>query len=273
MIVLGAATAEGVSGYLPGNPDPRRRRRTPLRTTDALPAWFGGRCVAARRGCLGCPQRVPHRMRGLEWLTSLRRDSCEDVGLHLWSCLVALPALRGRLRRRRRRQQAGGGGGARRPTAAEPQRSVTIYSSLPLQGASRPQSEDVIKGIEARAQGAGDKAGDFTIKYESLDDATAAAGKWDAGPDKGQRPQGRAGRHDDRLHRRVQLGRVGELDPDAQRGRHPAGLPVEHGARPDQGRRRRRARRAGQVLPDRQSAPTAASSRSTRSRAPRRPST
>ena len=66
---------------------------------------------------------------------------------------------------------SGGGGG----------KSLTIYSSLPLQGASRPQSEDVIRGEKLALKQAGNKAGDFTIKYVSLDDATAAAGKWEAG--------------------------------------------------------------------------------------------
>jgi len=59
--------------------------------------------------------------------------------------------------------------------------SLTVYSSLPLQGASRPQSEDVIKGIKLALQQKGGKCGDFSIKYESLDDATAAAGQWEAG--------------------------------------------------------------------------------------------
>ena len=59
-------------------------------------------------------------------------------------------------------------------------KSLTIYSSLPLQGASRPQSLDVINGEKLALKQAGNKAGDFTIKYVSLDDATAAAGKWDA---------------------------------------------------------------------------------------------
>ena len=58
---------------------------------------------------------------------------------------------------------------------------LTVYSSLPLQGASRPQSEDVINGIKLALKQKGGKCGDFTIKYESLDDATAAAGKWEAG--------------------------------------------------------------------------------------------
>ncbi len=60
-------------------------------------------------------------------------------------------------------------------------KSLTIYSSLPLQGDSRPQSQSVVNGEKLALEAAGGKAGDFTIKYVSLDDATAAAGKWDAG--------------------------------------------------------------------------------------------
>jgi branched-chain amino acid transport system substrate-binding protein len=67
----------------------------------------------------------------------------------------------------------GGGGGGRT--------SLTIYSSLPLQGDSRPQSTDVVNGEKLALQEAGGKVGKFTIKYVSLDDATAAAGKWDPG--------------------------------------------------------------------------------------------
>jgi branched-chain amino acid transport system substrate-binding protein len=68
---------------------------------------------------------------------------------------------------------SGGGGGGRT--------SLTIYSSLPLQGDSRPQSESVVNGEKLALQEAGGKVGNFTIKYVSLDDATAAAGKWDPG--------------------------------------------------------------------------------------------
>jgi len=65
---------------------------------------------------------------------------------------------------------SGGGGG-----------SLNVYSSLPLQGATRPQAEDVIKGEKLALKQRGNKAGDFTINYISPDDATAAAGKWDPG--------------------------------------------------------------------------------------------
>ena len=67
-----------------------------------------------------------------------------------------------------------GGGGAKGG-------KVTVYSSLPLQGASRPQSEDVIKGIKLALKQANNKAGDVTVAYKSLDDSTASAGKWEAG--------------------------------------------------------------------------------------------
>jgi branched-chain amino acid transport system substrate-binding protein len=59
--------------------------------------------------------------------------------------------------------------------------TLTIYSSLPLQGDSRPQSESVVNGEKMSLQEHGGKAGKFTIKYVSLDDSTAAAGKWDPG--------------------------------------------------------------------------------------------
>ncbi len=51
--------------------------------------------------------------------------------------------------------------------------SVTIYSSLPLQGTSREQSEAVINGEKLALEEVGGKVGNFTIKYVSLDDSTA----------------------------------------------------------------------------------------------------
>jgi branched-chain amino acid transport system substrate-binding protein len=59
--------------------------------------------------------------------------------------------------------------------------SLTIYSSLPLQGDSRPQSQSVVNGEKLALEEAGGKVGKFTIKYVSLDDSTAAAGKWEPG--------------------------------------------------------------------------------------------
>jgi branched-chain amino acid transport system substrate-binding protein len=67
---------------------------------------------------------------------------------------------------------SGGGGG---------RTTLTIYSSLPLQGDSRPQSESVVNGEKLALEEAGGKVGKFKITYKSLDDATAAAGKWEPG--------------------------------------------------------------------------------------------
>jgi branched-chain amino acid transport system substrate-binding protein len=63
----------------------------------------------------------------------------------------------------------GGGGGGE---------TLNVYSSLPLQGASRPQTTAMVEGIRLALQQANGKAGDFTIKYTSLDDSTAQAGTW-----------------------------------------------------------------------------------------------
>jgi branched-chain amino acid transport system substrate-binding protein len=60
----------------------------------------------------------------------------------------------------------------------EGQKTLKIYSSLPLQGAQRPQTTDMVKGIELALEQAGNRAGDFRIEYESLDDSTAQAGSW-----------------------------------------------------------------------------------------------
>jgi branched-chain amino acid transport system substrate-binding protein len=60
-------------------------------------------------------------------------------------------------------------------------KTLTIYSSLPLQGDGRAQSLSVINGEKLALQEAGGKVGKFTIKYVSKDDSTPAAGKWDPG--------------------------------------------------------------------------------------------
>jgi branched-chain amino acid transport system substrate-binding protein len=56
--------------------------------------------------------------------------------------------------------------------------TVNVYSSLPLQGASRPQTTALVEGIRLALQQNNGKAGDLTIKYTSLDDSTAQAGTW-----------------------------------------------------------------------------------------------
>src|SRR3954449_121951 len=59
--------------------------------------------------------------------------------------------------------------------------TLTIYSSLPFDPTDRKQSTDMVNGEKLALQQAGGKVGKYTIKYVSLDDATAAEGKWDAG--------------------------------------------------------------------------------------------
>jgi len=76
-----------------------------------------------------------------------------------------------------------GGGGSSSSTSASTgsSKTLTIYSSLPLQGASRTNSEALVNGIKLALQQANNKAGSYTIKYQSLDDSVAQTGKWDPG--------------------------------------------------------------------------------------------
>jgi len=57
-------------------------------------------------------------------------------------------------------------------------KKLTVYSSLPLQGASRVQTEAMVNGIKLALEQAGGKAGNNTINYVSSDDSTAQAGSW-----------------------------------------------------------------------------------------------
>jgi branched-chain amino acid transport system substrate-binding protein len=69
----------------------------------------------------------------------------------------------------------GSDGGGAASGSAEP---LTIYSSLPLQGAARDQTVALVNGAKLALEHAGGKAGSFPIKYVSLDDSTAQAGGW-----------------------------------------------------------------------------------------------
>src|SRR3954454_7872207 len=70
----------------------------------------------------------------------------------------------------------GGGGGGK--SSGGGSKTLTIYSSVPLQGSLRPASEALVNGAKLALEQAGNKAGDFTIKYVSLDDSTAQTGNW-----------------------------------------------------------------------------------------------
>jgi branched-chain amino acid transport system substrate-binding protein len=72
----------------------------------------------------------------------------------------------------------GGSGGSGEDGGGQ---QLTIYSSLPLQGAARAQSVATVNGAKLALEQAGGKVGDFTIDYVSLDDSTAQAGGWEPG--------------------------------------------------------------------------------------------
>src|SRR5215216_3909691 len=103
----------------------------------------------------------------------MRRGSLRSRSLAASGCLVA--ALAFGVAACGDDDGGGGGGGGGGGDGAK---SVTVYSSLPLQGASRPQTTALVNGIKLALEQAGGKAGDITVQYESLDDSTAQAGSW-----------------------------------------------------------------------------------------------
>jgi branched-chain amino acid transport system substrate-binding protein len=56
--------------------------------------------------------------------------------------------------------------------------TLTIYSSLPLQGPDRARSRDMVNAIKLALQDAHGKIGPFSITFVSLDSATPEAGTW-----------------------------------------------------------------------------------------------
>jgi branched-chain amino acid transport system substrate-binding protein len=89
---------------------------------------------------------------------------------------------------------SGDGGGDLAPVTALPSSScsdieyggegdpdVLIASDLPLQGSSRTQTLQINAAIKQVLDEAGWKAGDLSVAFQSCDDSTAQAGKWDPG--------------------------------------------------------------------------------------------
>jgi branched-chain amino acid transport system substrate-binding protein len=109
-------------------------------------------------------------------IASLRRDKLRVRSLAASGCFAAALALGVTACGGDDNKDSGSGS-----SASSGRTTLTIYSSLPLQGDSRPQSESVVNGEKLALEEASGKVGKFTIKYVSLDDATAAAGKWDPG--------------------------------------------------------------------------------------------
>jgi len=68
----------------------------------------------------------------------------------------------------------GGGGG----DAEGRGKTLTIYSSMPLQGASSPQTRAIVNGMKLALEQGGSRAGEHKINFVSLDNSTAQAGTW-----------------------------------------------------------------------------------------------
>jgi branched-chain amino acid transport system substrate-binding protein len=58
---------------------------------------------------------------------------------------------------------------------------VLIASDLPLEGSGRTQTSQMTRAIKFILNQHGWKAGKYSVAYQSCDDATAQAGKWDSG--------------------------------------------------------------------------------------------
>src|SRR3954453_17778471 len=92
----------------------------------------------------------------------------------LWGCLVV--ALGTGVAACGGGDDSGGGG-----SSSTGGKDLTIYSSLPLQGASRVNSEAVNNGAKMALKAVNNEVGDYKITFKNLDDSTASAGKWDQG--------------------------------------------------------------------------------------------
>ncbi|MDP9375351.1 MAG: branched-chain amino acid ABC transporter substrate-binding protein, partial [Chloroflexota bacterium] len=59
--------------------------------------------------------------------------------------------------------------------------TIKLYSSFPRTGANKSQTDSVVNSIKLALEEAGNKAGNFTLAYEDLDDGSPAkSGNWDA---------------------------------------------------------------------------------------------
>ncbi|MEA2457986.1 MAG: branched-chain amino acid transport system substrate-binding protein [Thermoleophilaceae bacterium] len=74
-----------------------------------------------------------------------------------------------------------GGGGSKSATKTISGTSLTIYSSLPEQGASGGQAKAIENGAKVAVDQVGGKVGKYTITYKPLDDSLASSGKADEG--------------------------------------------------------------------------------------------
>ena len=220
MLVIAAAGAHRLRRTCPGNAakadaPPERPLRAGPRTAGFadprnLPCFVALCCAAGQRACVESPPKSnPYEEGFLEFTL---------VGS------VRLPRRRARTRRRRlrrrRRQRRRQRQRRRRRQGLDGQRLLVP----PAPGRVAPADDRPGERHQARAR-AGRRQGRRHHGQVPVARRLDRAGRHvDAEATPAERPQGRAGRHDRRLHRRVQLGRLGDLDPDPQRGRRPADL-------------------------------------------------
>jgi branched-chain amino acid transport system substrate-binding protein len=74
-----------------------------------------------------------------------------------------------------------GGGGSKAATKTISGSKLTIYSSLPEQGASGGQAKAIENGAKIALEQKGGKVGKYSITYKPLDDSLASSGKADEG--------------------------------------------------------------------------------------------
>jgi branched-chain amino acid transport system substrate-binding protein len=84
---------------------------------------------------------------------------------------------------------------------------LTVYSSLPLTGATRPQALAVVQGARMALDEAGGQAGSHRVRYVSLDDSSTQVGGWT--PERTVRNALRAARDDS------VIAYIGEFDSGA----------------------------------------------------------
>ena len=163
-------------------------------------------------------------------------------------------------------ESSGGGGGG-----SVKGKTLTIYSSLPLQGTSREQSLAVINGEKLALDEVSSKVGDFKIKYVSLDDSTAQN---PGTADEGQTQQNAR----KAIRDKTTIFYLGEFNSGGTKVSLPilnkGGIPqIPPRTRTSGSRRTSRARSPASRTSTtrRRSAPMPAWSRGTRSRAPRLP--
>jgi branched-chain amino acid transport system substrate-binding protein len=70
-------------------------------------------------------------------------------------------------------------GGSSSDSSDSGEKTLVLFSSLPFQGASRVQSQDILNGQKLAIREAGGRVGDFKVKLASADNSTAQSAGWD----------------------------------------------------------------------------------------------